>query len=347
MIYPTLTKNSIYTALYNQVVGITVEGKNIADRHANLLNAMRLDVSKYGDTKIFIDTDILKSYDFVQDSEDACDVLAVERSQPVETIVQIDKARQVMVTLDNFGISSRPFGSEGSFAAFNSAVLSWVSGTKDCFESMYYNVHFGTTVASGAAQNITIDGNDAATIAQAAAEALANLMVEMSVPSRDYNDKQLMRSFGKEDVIMVWNSAYLNKIKKVDVPVLFGGDKLIPDAEYTLAPRYFGTLKASGGSVASGEKIRTAVEKDYTSGHKFPGELLASGDTYEADEAYEEDDKIICKVVGKGALPFLTGVSTGTEFVNARNNSSNHYLTWTYGLGRLDAKPLITLKVGA
>lgn len=347
MAYPTLNQNAVYTALYNQVVGISVEGKNIANTHASLLNAMKIDVSRFGDSKVFIDTDILESYDFVQDSEDARNVLAVKRATPAQTIVTLDKARQIMVTLDDFGISSKAFGSAESFAAFNGVVLSWVSKTKECFEAMYFNVYAGTTKATGAAQNIEVNGDDAATLAQAAAKAIADLLVEMSVPCRDYNDKGLMRSFDKEDLVIVWNSKYLSQIRDIDVPVLFGGDKLMPSVDYTLAPRYFGEMKTSGGTVGAGAKIRTAVEKTYASGHKYPGELLATGDAYSANEAYEEKDDIVCKVIGKGALPFLTGVSTGTEFVNGRNNSTNHYLTWTYGIGRLDAKPLVTVKKAA
>lgn len=344
MAYPTLNQNAVYSALYNQVVGITTEGKNIANTHASLLNAMKIDVSRYGDSKVFIDTDILESYDFVQDSEDARNVLAVKRSAPKQTIVTLDKARQIMVTLDDFGISSKAFGSAEAFSAFNGVVLSWVSKTKECFEAMYFNVYAGCAKASGDAQNVTVSGDDAATLAQAAAKRIADLLVEMSVPCRDFNDKGLMRSFDKEDLILVWNSKYLSQIRDIDVPVLFGGEKLMPSVDYTLAPRYFGTMKTSSGQVGAGAKIRTAVEKTYTSGHKYPGELLAQGDVYSANEAYEEDEDVVCKVIGKGALPFLTGISTGTEFVNGRNNSTNHYLTWTYGIGRLDAKPLVTIK---
>lgn len=351
MAYPTLNTNAIYSNLYNQIVGITVEGKNIADRHANLLNAMRLDVSKYGDTKIFIETDVLESYPFEQDTEDMLNVLAVKRSQPVAETVTIDEARQIMVTVDDFGISSRAFGSEGAFASFNSAVVAWVAETKNIYEAMYYNAYFGTAVATGDAQNITVDG-DAATLAQNAAYTLANLFVEMSVPCRDYNDKGLMRSFDRSDVVMVWNSKYLSQIKKIDVPVLFGGDKVMPDEEYTLAPRYFGTVNTASKAKAD-SKTRSLVEITVGSGssakHYFPGELIATGTDLVADgeiviPSYQEDEDIICKIVGKGALPFLTGVSAGTEFVNGRNNSRNHYLTWTFGKGRLQAKPLITLK---
>ena len=345
MAYPTLNKNAIYSNLYNQIVGITVEGKNIADRHANLLNAMRLDVSKYGDTKIFIDTDVLESYPFEQDSEEMLNVLAVKRSQPVETVVTIDQARQIMVTVDDFGISSRAFGSEGAFSAFNSAVVAWVAETKNIYEAMYYNAYFGTTVASGSAQNISVSG-DGASLAQNAAYTLANLFVEMSVPCRDYNDKGLMRSFDRSDVVMVWNSKYLSQIKKIDLPVLFGADRVMPDEEYTLAPRYFGTVN-SAQKTADGTATRSLIEQTIGDKHYFPGELLDANAVAPAGTSYQEDAEIICKIVGKGALPFLTGVSAGTEFVNGRNNSRNHYLTWTFGKGRLDAKPLITLKKAA
>lgn len=46
--------------------------------------------------------------------------------------------------------------------------------------------------------------------------------------------------------------------------------------------------------------------------------------------AYAVSDKIICKIIHKDAIKYLSSFETGTEFWNPKNLTSNRYLTWAY-----------------
>lgn len=60
---------------------------------------------------------------------------------------------------------------------------------------------------------------------------------------------------------------------------------------------------------------------------------------------YVEDPKIICKLIHKSAIKYLSGISVGTEFVNGKNHTQNHYFTWMYAEPRmLRGYPIVTIK---
>lgn len=46
--------------------------------------------------------------------------------------------------------------------------------------------------------------------------------------------------------------------------------------------------------------------------------------------AYAVNDKIICKIIHRDAIKYLSSFETGTEFWNPKNLTSNRYLTWAY-----------------
>lgn len=46
--------------------------------------------------------------------------------------------------------------------------------------------------------------------------------------------------------------------------------------------------------------------------------------------AYVEDDKVICKIMHKDAVKYLSSLTVQTEFVNGKNHTQNMYLTWGY-----------------
>lgn len=353
MAYPTLSQNAVYSSLYNQVVGITVEGRPIASTQSKLLDQMRLDVSKYGDTKLIIETDILQSSEFVQDSQTACNVLAVNRGPaPYCKPLKISKARQIMVTTDSFGISSMAFGSEGTFSAFIGAVEAWVAKTKEVYEAGIFNTFLGSAVASGAAQNVSVTVAQGETLAQRIGAEIDELLIKLAFPSRKYNDQGFMRSFDKGDLVLVWNEKYLKDIRKVDLPALFHDGLVDPEVSFIMPEEYFGAVQASDVAAANNAGGYTSlIETDYTvSGntvHVMPGEAVPAGVKILAGEALKVDSAVICKIVAKGSLPFLTGVSSSTEFVNGRNNSRNLYLTWVFDYDRIPTKPLITMKLSA
>ena len=81
------------------------------------------------------------------------------------------------------------------------------------------------------------------------------------------------------------------------------------------------------------EKLNSLVEQGIGSNHYFPGELIKSGDTAPAGTSYTQDDKVICKIIGK-LPPFMSAFSVQTSFFNPRSLTENHYLI--FGHNTLD-----------
>ena len=181
----------------------------------------------------------------------------------------------------------------------------------------------------------------------AIASEMANLLVDLTDVSRDYNDYKNLRSYNTNDLIAVWNSKQLNKIKKIDLPTIFHKDGLIDKmGEYTLPSRYFGKVNTSGGTTSgTNTTIRSLVEKDFGAVHCFPGDLLPNSQTYGANETYTEDDTILFKIMHKKSVPYMSAFEVGTSFFNPKSLTENHYLTFGHNtLEYLKNYPMITVR---
>jgi len=358
-----LNSNEIFASLYNFVISQQVFADNIATTQSELVNMAKVDGSLYGDQKLFYATDILGSDEWGNDAE-AMNLLALHRpTAPDVQAIVLDQFRQISLTVDNY-LSKRAWGTEGAFSSFNSVMLGWIGETKRIYEAKLFNTFIGTNKADGTAQNITITFTAGDTAeetarleAQTIAKTLANTYVALADASRDFNDLGNYRSFGKEDMVVVWNAEYVNEITKMDLPTVFHKD-LDLSFKHSLPAKYFGNVKTQGGTVPSGSAnttIRSLVEKDYNtvkrdhpdyvkSLHIFPGDLIPAGKAYEAYEAYDEDAKVICKMYHKRAVPFMSAFEVGTSFFNAKSLTENRYLTWGYNtLENLANYPFITI----
>lgn len=372
----TLNQNEIFAAIYNMIISQQVFADNIYDTKSTLADMSRVDGSLYGDTKLYYSTDVLKSFEWTDDAE-AQNLLKLHRPQAPECqSITINQFRMIPLTVDNY-LTKRAFATEGAFSAFNSQMLGWMRDTKKVYDATMFNSFVGTHQAGleddgkGAAQNVQItlpaepDGADDYNteaynriVAQTIAARMADLLVELEDVSRDYNDYGNLRSFNSNDLVFVWNSEWVNKIKKLDVPMIFNKEGLIDKfAQHTLPARYFGNINASSGTTsASNITIRSLIEKDYNSvepdkpgydeaKHIFPGDLLPGNTAYSANETYSEDSTIVFKVYHKNSIPFMTAFETGTEFFNPRSLTSTHYLIWGYNdLESLKNYPFITAK---
>ena len=145
--------------------------------------------------------------------------------------------------------------------------------------------------------------------------------------------------------------------------------------------RYFGDTSSSPAT-ADGTTIRSTDEYfipvanngTYNAAgpkvvHVFPGDILPSGTplglssaTYETLTAevngvtrtlsvctraacYKEDDTVICKLVHKNAIKYMSSFETGTEFFNPKNLTKNRYLTWAYAEPvALRGYPIVTIR---
>lgn len=342
MAYPTLRTNEVISGLYNQIISITTEASNVAGVYGKLLEAMRVDGGLYGDTKLFIETDCLASHAWGAD-EEAGNLLAINRPEAPDTqAFVIDQFRQIAVTLDDY-MTKRAFADEASFSQFNSVVRGWVADTKKVYDATYFNAHIGTMVSNKDEENITVTAANYPTLGQGVAEVLADLLVDLGDVSRDYNDLGFLRSYNEDDIIVVWNASYVNQIKKIDLPALFHKEGLVDKFEqYVLPARYFGDVEKEDGT--SDGSYRTLIEMSGTGYHIFPGDLIPESVEFKAGEAYQDDSTVICKVMAKGSVPFMSSFSVGTSFVNPRSLTENQYLTWSHNtLAYRKGKPYITI----
>ena len=364
-----LNSNEIFATLYNMILSQRVFSDNIARIGSELVNMSKVDGGLYGDQKLYYSTDILVSTPWGNDAE-ATNLLQLHRPQAPECqAIILDQFRQISLTVDNY-LSKRAWSTEGAFSSFNSVMEGWIGETKRVYEAKLFNSFIGTNVSEGTMQNptITLPTDDNAEAenrlqAQTIARELADLYVRLADASRDYNDLGNYRSFDREDMVVVWNAAYVNKINKMDVPTIFHKEGLMEDAfKYVLPDKYFGNVKTQGGTVPGSSlntTIRTLVEKDYNTVapshpdyvktlHIFPGDLIPAGQTYEAYEAYDQDSTIIFKMYHKEAVPFMSAFETGTSFFNSKSLTENRYLTWGYNtLENLHNYPFITVKSAA
>ena len=387
-----LNANEIFGALYNMIISQEVRADNIAGTFSSLVDRARVDGSLYGDTKLFYSPDVLKSRPWGADSE-AANLLSINRpAAPQVQAITLDVFRQIDITVDYY-LSKRAWIDEGAFSSFNSVMLGMIRETKRVYDATIYNAFVGTAVSTASGGSLTVSptlGTDttsadlegaARIYAESVAEALANLFVHLRDVSRDYNDYAQLKSYDLEDLIVVWNAAKVNKIKKLDLPTMFHKEGLIDKFEDEILPeRYFGTVitasnvstysdstPAPGKPIDSDDSsyvpgsnnangcIRSLIEKDVTVGgnnyHVFAGDEIPAGSTikasgtFELGEVYIEDAKVICKVMHKRSVPFMSAFEVGTSFFNARSLTENTYLTWGHNsLEYLKSYPFITVK---
>lgn len=380
MAYPVnyagqLNKNEIFASIYNMIISQQVFADNIKDVKASLVDAARVDGSLYGDTKLYYSTDVLKSYPWGNDAE-AANLLALDRPEPPQVdSITLDVFRQIRLTVDNY-LTKRAWGTEGAFSEFNNVMLGWIRETKRVYDATTYNTFIGTYSTSEGKQIQTVtlptvQGDAEATArleAQTIAQKVADLIVDLEDITRDFNDYQNLRSYSSDDFRYVWNSKYVNKINKIDLPTVFHKDFMDKFGEYTLNDRYFGDAVTVTGSeiVSDGATYRSLVEQDVilVEPKTFKGKTIAAGQPYSLFAgdiipnkvviatataiqvpAYKVNDKIILKVVHKQAVPYMSSFEASTSFFNPRSLTENNYLTFGHNtLKSLHDKPFITVK---
>lgn len=388
-----LNGNEIFAALYNMIISQEVRADNVAGTFSSLVDKAKVDGSLYGDTKLYYSPDVLESRDWLGDNE-AANLLQINRpAAPEVQAIELNVFRQIDITVDNY-LSKRAWIDEGAFSSFNSVMLGMIRTTKRVYDATTYNAYIGTAeslankaeieVASLAGTATTSSDKEAANrlYAEAVAESLANLFVELKDVSRDFNDYKHLKSYELDDLTVVWNSAKVNKIRKVDLPTIFHRDGLIEKFEEEILPsRYFGDVitaanvaNYSAATPTAGKPLTTTtgvyipgtnnangrvfslVEKRLTVGgtsyHVFAGDeipanstVLATGGNFNYGEVAIANDKIICKVMHKRSVPFMSAFEVGTSFFNSRSLTENHYLTWGHNtLEYLKSYPFITVK---
>ena len=352
-----LNPNEIFSSIFNMIISQQVNADNIKEGFSSLVNKARTDGGLYGDTKLYYDTDVLKSHAWGGDLE-APNLLALDRPKDPECqAISLNVFRQIRVTVDYY-LSKRAWKDEGAFAQFNSVTLGWLRETKKVYDQTTYNAFIGTAVSSVQAdRNITLSTITAAATtadeeslarirAQKIGQGIANLMVDMKDVSRDFNDYGHLKSYDEEEIVIVWNSKYINEIRYVDLPTIFHKDGIVKKIDAEMLPaRYFGNILAASKTVALGDDVRAMYEQDVTVGgvttHLFAGDQFPVGAVVAAGDGYEVDGTIIGKVMTK-LPPYMSAFEVGTSFFNPRSLTENHYLTFGHNsLEHLFARPFV------
>ena len=105
MAYPTnyngkLNANEIFASLSNMIISQEIFANDIKRNYSNLIN--RVDGSMYGDTKLYVSTDALRSYPWGNDAE-ATKLLELERPEDPQTqSITLDTFRQIRLTVDEY-----------------------------------------------------------------------------------------------------------------------------------------------------------------------------------------------------------------------------------------------------
>lgn len=342
MAFPTLTSNAVLKSLYNMAVVQTAFTPELDVD--DFVRKFRVDGNMYGDTKAYISADVLKSVAWTQDSTDACNVLATHRPLLDEQVIVMDKFRQIALTLDEI-TSKLAFTDEGSFAQVNAVLLSMLQGTKQVYDYSTLATFIGLEKSTVGKQSQTVA---AGATAQTIAQKVADVLVDMKRPNRDYNDWQNMRAYGSDKLMVVWNSDYVNKIKKLDLPTIFNADMVDIVKGDVLPACYFGTINTTQKTGDAAGTIRfleeTTVGTGVNAKEYFPGDAVPNGTSVAANKSYTVDPKVICKIIGKGGVPYMSGFEVSTSFHNARNLSTNYYLTFGHNsLAHLKDKAFVTI----
>lgn len=278
---PLLNANHLFGSIFNMIISQRVFYDNIKGTYGTLAERFKVDGGLYGDTKLYYATDILESEDWIQDSNAELNVLAINRpDNPKVQYVQIDTFRKVWITIDNY-LTKQAWSTAGAFSQFNSVTLGWLADTKRVYESRMINCYVGQTKSNADRGTIKVNLDDASSgdplynitgeeknrmEASIIGQALADLMVDLKDTTRDFNDYGFMRSYALSDLMFVWNSAWKNKIRKVDLPTIFHESNVVENLEEeTLPARYFGRA-VTASDAGSGKVIKTDGTIDPTKG---------------------------------------------------------------------------------
>lgn len=372
----TLRPNEVFRTIFNMIISQYVFSDNIETQaYRSLVNRFREEGSLFGDTKLYYATDILRTKPFVLDSVNQLNLLAIDRPKDPECqAIVLDVFRFIEVTLDEY-FSKRAFSSASTFADYNGQMLNWLRETKEVYDETTFNTYVGTVKSEGDTQQQTVtlsayaadDQNDTATIeeskrrliAEVIGQKLQDIFVDMRDVSRKWNDYGYTRKYDPSNFEVIWNADWVNFIKGTSLPTIFHKDGLFEIKEENILPaHYFGTVNSSSGTVAAAdtnfaleetfvEDATTSTDNgDYWAGQALPvGHAFAASSTYTKTPGVMSNGSVICKLVHKGAIPYMSGYQTQKEFINPKNLSTNHYLHFAHNtLQYLYNYPLVTLK---
>jgi hypothetical protein len=334
-----LNQNAVLGALFNMIISQEVFSKNIVLK-GTLVEKFRTEGTMYGDTKLYISTDIGTVYDF--GDPNSGNLLSKKPPlAPKTQAISIDTFKQTGVTVDGVKLK-QAFMSADIYGSFVGVIVQWLRDAMKVLNVTLINTYVGTVETNATRATVEVELPVAPTttiverqayenyMGQIVGKTIADVCVDLEDPNRAFNDYGFLRSYSLEDFIIVWNSKWANRIKHISLPMIFNKDGVIGKEleNNTLNSRYFGTVYTTAGTSKAGD--RTMVDMVIAGKQYFSGDELPVGTAYKANEAYVVDENVICKIVHKKAIPFMSALMVQTEFYNAKDLDRNHYLTWGY-----------------
>ena len=383
----SLNTNEMYNSIYNMLRLAYIYANNLGGLDDSLANKYRTDGGQYSDQSIYTDMDIIYSRVWDPDDTNVLApeavVKPVQQTIVTDKFRQIGlytdeylskRAWMDAAKYDEFRSVVQKQVSDTKKVFEQKLVDTFVGGVQNG-GAQDVTLTLPTDTDAEAQNRLQ---------AQAIATKTGDLFVELGDSTDKYNKNGFTKSFKPEDFDIIWNSKYYNKMLFTDLTTIFHNDNLLKKG-HIMPTRYFNSfalgekknadgttvisrreyfipVNGSGAYAASGPNVK----------HVFPGDLLPSGtpiqstgaDTFAnitttingksrtvkvCTSAFAAvlQPKVICKLVHKDAIKYMSSFETGTEFWNPKNLSTNRYLTWAYAEPEtLDGYPIITLIEG-
>ena len=383
----SLNTNEMYNSIYNMLRLAYIYANNLGGLDDSLANKYRTDGGQYSDQSIYTDMDIIYSRVWDPDDTNVLApeavVKPVQQTIVTDKFRQIGlytdeylskRAWMDAAKYDEFRSVVQKQVSDTKKVFEQKLVDTFVGGVQNG-GAQDVTLALPTDTDAEAQNRLQ---------AQAIATKTGDLFVELGDSTDKYNKNGFTKSFKPEDFDIIWNSKYYNKMLFTDLTTIFHNDNLLKKG-HIMPTRYFNTFalgekkNADGTTVISRREYFIPVNGSgaYAAAgpnvkHVFPGDLLPNGtpiqstgaDTFAnitttingksrtvkvCTSAFAAvlQPKVICKLVHKDAIKYMSSFETGTEFWNPKNLSTNRYLTWAYAEPEtLDGYPIITLIEG-
>ena len=339
----------LQSSIFNMIISQDIIGGSIKNNY-NLVSRGLADAGLYGDTKLYYDSPNLTPVTWVQDDEEFLDVLKLHRPKaPKVQKLVIDTYKQVALTKDSV-LSKQAFASEGAFTSYIGVIESRLNKAKEVYLNKMYNTFIGITKGYNAAgTEVKLEVNTAAgnnSTGENIAYAVQTLIDNIKDYSTEFTKNGFERAFGDEDINIIWNNKYKNAVLAIDAPSIFHNERIERTFDGDKLPaRFFGDVNDHTTSVAGDRATHDLYLTTTTTGDTYvaAGDLIPAGLTITAGDAYTENSKIIAKVYTK-LPPLLQAFSVASDFYNARNLSTNMYVTWGHStLETLDSEVCLTI----
>ena len=380
----SLNSNEFYSGLFNAYKLITTFADALDGLDSTLANKFKFDGGAYRDKSVWTAMDIIKSRVWDPSDTNVLTVeqkvvpvqqeIAVDKKRQIGLNTDQYLSKRAWMEPNAFESFNSVVQAQvgNTKKVYEQRLVDTAVGTMEAA--------MPSSKGAGQAQTVAIGSSDAESLrVRKIGKKIADILTNVKDSTRDFNDYGFMQSYDKSSMMIVWNAAYLNEFNYVDLPVIYHKEGVIDFVGDILPGRYFGTritttnystysastpaagkpIDSDDGTYVPGSNhangcLRALEEQDITVSavtyHVYPGDELPSGAVvYASSEVkipcYIEDAKVICKIMHKDSIKFLSSFETSTEFFNAKNLSTNRYLTWMYAYpDYLRNYPLITLK---